>query len=189
MKAYRFALPLFFALAGAAAACSSDDDDDTELNRGGSGGSGQGAGGTSVTQGGGGTGGTAGTAGGGGGGGGTAQGGAGACGTPEAELAVAPASIKGIVAERQSLPPDGTGSSIVRYDYNGEAVEGTNTIVYYVPPPPMTSDFNTQLFDQSGTLVCEPEGGFMGNGDGRCDDFAGNRSNPCIVWAGGRPVR
>lgn len=190
MNAYRYAFPLFVALAGAAVACSSDDDDDnTELNQGGSGGSAQGAGGTGPTQGAGGAGGAAGTAGGGGSGGGTSQGGAGACGTPEAELAAAPAAIKAIVDERQNMPPDGMNSTIVRYDYNGEGVESVNTIVYYVPPPPMTSDATSQVLDQSGTLICEPEGGLMGNGDGRCDDFAERRSNACVVWAGGRTAQ
>jgi uncharacterized protein DUF6970 len=180
MNAYRYALPLFLLLA---AACSSDDDDEPSVT-GGTGG----AGGSDTTQGtgGAGAGGTAGAGQGGGGAGGA--GGAGdVCGTPEAELARAPQAVKAIVDERKTFEQP-SPQPVVRYNYDGVAVNGVSTVVYYVPPPPNTSDIPSEVYTQDGTLLCQPDGGFVGGGDMKCPDFADKRTNPgssatpCVVW-------
>ncbi len=183
MNAYRYALS--FALL-ATVACSSDDDDGGGQP---SAGGGAGAGG-STAAGGAGGGGDAG--GGGGAGGGTTLGAGGACSTPEIELERAPQAIKDIVAEREASTVSGS-NPIVRYDYTGTELVGAGPVVYYVPSPPDVSDGNSGLLAQDGTLICSPDGGFTGGGDGRCGDYASKHSapppapgksagDPCVVW-------
>jgi len=38
-------------------------------------------------------------------------------------------------------------------------------------------DIPSVLYDTAGTVVCAPDGGFIGRGDGRCPDFISQRSN------------
>ena len=192
MKASWYAVPLALTLAAAGpfAACSSDDDDNTDRNGAGSGGSGQGAGG--VGQGGAGQGGLSGAGGGGGAGGAGGNnlpGGGGACGTPEAELAAAPATVKTAVEQAKSAPPDQSLSgNVMRYDYSGEVTGNMSAVVYYVPAVSGGGDFQSQLYSKSGELLCQPDGGIAG-GDAVCQTFASARTNPCVVWESPRKAK
>jgi hypothetical protein len=38
------------------------------------------------------------------------------------------------------------------------------------------------LFDAAGSELCAPSGGFAGNGDGRCPDFAAKRRDEALLW-------
>ena len=67
--------------------------------------------------------------------------------------------------------------SIWMYEYN-------NQIVYYVPP--QCCDQFSNLFDQFGNLICAPDGGFTGQGDGRCSDFFSVRKNEKLIWKDSR---
>jgi len=62
---------------------------------------------------------------------------------------------------------------VARYDYQGR-------VVYYVAP--RCCDIPSVLYDSAGTVVCAPDGGFTGGGDGRCPDFIAQRSNEKILW-------
>lgn len=62
---------------------------------------------------------------------------------------------------------------VARYDYNG-------AIVYYIPP--RCCDIYSELYDAGGVLLCHPDGGITGGGDGRCTDFLDRRRNEEIVW-------
>jgi hypothetical protein len=43
-----------------------------------------------------------------------------------------------------------------------------------------------ELFDESGILLCAPDGGITGRGDGRCPDFFDERREELRVWADNR---
>jgi hypothetical protein len=68
-------------------------------------------------------------------------------------------------------------SYLARYEYAGATV-------YYVPPH--CCDVASSLYDESGTLICGPDGGLSGRGDGRCPDFFAARRNEKIIWRDSR---
>jgi hypothetical protein len=45
-------------------------------------------------------------------------------------------------------------------------------------------DIPSELYDQAGTLVCRPSGGFAG-GDGKCNDFAADTKKMKLIWESG----
>ena len=61
----------------------------------------------------------------------------------------------------------------MEYEYQGN-------IVYYVPP--QCCDQFSQLYDSNGKLICAPDGGFSGRGDGKCPDFSRVRKNKVLIW-------
>lgn len=94
---------------------------------------------------------------------------AGVAGSGDNDPAWVTAMIRGLQAEPVADPP----ALVARYEYRG----GT---VYYVPP--RCCDIPGTLYDASGTILCQPDGGFSGSGDGRCPDFAAERRNEKIIW-------
>jgi hypothetical protein len=78
-------------------------------------------------------------------------------------------SIRQLEAEPVANPP----AFIARYEYRGEPV-------YYVPA--RCCDIWSTLFRVDGTIVCHPDGGLSGRGDGGCPDFLTRRTKEQIVW-------
>ncbi|WP_052732578.1 DUF6970 domain-containing protein [Hymenobacter terrenus] len=79
------------------------------------------------------------------------------------------ARIAAILAERKGNPI----ARIYRYDYGGQTV--------YFETLPCCDQFSN-LFDTKGRLLCHPDGGLTGKGDGRCPDFDKNKTNEKLVW-------
>ena len=77
--------------------------------------------------------------------------------------------IERFAAEPVGNPPQ----SIYRYEYKGRTV-------YYVPAQ-CCDQFST-LYDAAGKVVCAPDGGFTGSGDGRCMDFSKERTEEHLIW-------
>ncbi|WP_426058307.1 DUF6970 domain-containing protein [Hymenobacter sp. B1770] len=77
--------------------------------------------------------------------------------------------ISAVLAERKRNPI----IRILSYDYRGQTV-------YYQSAP--CCDQYSQVFDSQGRLVCQPEGGITGKGDGKCPDFDKNKTNEKLVW-------
>ena len=77
--------------------------------------------------------------------------------------------ISAVLAERKRNPI----TRILRYQYDGRTV-------YYVSAP--CCDQYSNVFDTKGTLVCQPDGGITGKGDGKCPDFEKNKTNEKLVW-------
>ncbi len=77
--------------------------------------------------------------------------------------------IEAVLAEPVTNPP----TRIFRFRYRGE-------VVYYRPP--RCCDIQGEVRDAAGQLLCHPDGGFTGQGDGRCPDFATTRRDCAIVW-------
>jgi hypothetical protein len=62
---------------------------------------------------------------------------------------------------------------ITRYLYNG-------AYVYYYRMP--CCDQQNTLKDKKGNVLCVPDGGITGKGDGKCPDFSEKRSDPKQLW-------
>ncbi|HNX21957.1 MAG TPA: hypothetical protein PKG88_06295 [Bacteroidales bacterium] len=77
--------------------------------------------------------------------------------------------IRAIKSEDVWNPP----ATIWQYEYNGETV-------YYIPA--RCCDFYSELYDQHCNLICHPDGGMSGNGDGICTDFFDTRTNEKLIW-------
>jgi len=84
-----------------------------------------------------------------------------------------PAPVANLIHELQTQPPANPPAYVASYQYRGQ-------IVYYVPP--RCCDIFSDLYDGSGTLICHPDGGLAGHGDGRCPDFLSQRRNETILW-------
>ncbi|MDO7848849.1 hypothetical protein Q5H92_20965 [Hymenobacter sp. M29] len=79
------------------------------------------------------------------------------------------ARIAEVLAERKRNPI----TRILRYDYEGQKV-------YYISAP--CCDQYSNVYDTRGKLICQPDGGITGKGDGKCPDFEKRKSNEKLVW-------
>jgi hypothetical protein len=77
------------------------------------------------------------------------------------------------IIQLQNAPVGNPPQSIWQYEYNGKTV-------YYIPP--QCCDQFSQLYEASGNLICAPDGGITGRGDGKCPDFFQVRKNGVLIW-------
>ena len=84
-----------------------------------------------------------------------------------------PAWINQLITSFENQPVGNPPQSIWRYEYKGEQV-------YYIPA--QCCDQFSQLYDARGILLCAPDGGFTGKGDGRCPDFFSLRTDETLIW-------
>jgi hypothetical protein len=94
------------------------------------------------------------------------------CGTSPTEPD-GPDWLQALIARVEREPVTNPPSSIVSYRYRGERV-------YFRPA--RCCDIPSELYDEEGRLVCLPNGGFSGSGDGRCPDFAATRTDERLIW-------
>jgi hypothetical protein len=52
--------------------------------------------------------------------------------------------------------------------------------VYYIPP--FCCDQYSVLLDEDCRVICAPDGGLSGKGDGGCPDFFSRRTNGILIW-------
>ena len=97
------------------------------------------------------------------------------CGSssPSAPAEDRPAWLRALIAEIESEPVTNPPSAIFSYRYQG-------ALVYFRPE--RCCDIFSDLYDRSGALICHPDGGITGRGDGRCPDFLSTRSDERVVW-------
>ena len=88
-----------------------------------------------------------------------------------------PDCIKSEIAKIQSEEVRNPPASVWQYQYNGKTV-------YYIPS--YCCDMFSQLFDDHCNLICSPDGGITGGGDGQCTDFFDRRKHEKLVWQDGR---
>lgn len=81
--------------------------------------------------------------------------------------------LTNLIAQIQAQPVTNPPTEIWRYRYHGE-------IVYYRTA--RCCDIFSDLWDPDGVLLCHPDGGFGGNGDGRCPDFFDARSDGFLIF-------
>lgn len=77
--------------------------------------------------------------------------------------------IKQLKNEEVWNPP----ASVWQYEYKGQ-------VVYYIPA--RCCDIPSSLYDANCNLICHPDGGFTGKGDGKCTDFADKRTKEKLIW-------
>ncbi len=88
-----------------------------------------------------------------------------------------PAWVDKLIQQFESDPVGNPVQSIWSYEYDGQ-------VVYYIPP--QCCDQYSTLYDTSGSVICAPDGGFTGKGDGKCPDFLSKRTNEQLVWKDSR---
>ncbi|MBA2687537.1 MAG: hypothetical protein H0U64_05510 [Gemmatimonadaceae bacterium] len=81
--------------------------------------------------------------------------------------------MQSLIVSIEAEPVWNPAASITRYTYRG-------TVVYYLAAH--CCDIRSKLYDTSGAVVCEPDGGITGKGDGKCEDFLAIRSDEKLVW-------
>lgn len=92
-----------------------------------------------------------------------------------AEPAVAmPAFVDQHISRMKTEPVANPPASVWRYQYKG-------VVVYYIPPK--CCDVPSDLYTEDGRLLCSPDGGLTGRGDGKCPDFFDTRTEGELVWA------
>jgi hypothetical protein len=96
------------------------------------------------------------------------------CAPPTADW---PPVVDRLITEFETSSKTNPPASIWRYEYRGLAV-------FYVPPS--CCDIPGELYDSNGNLICGPDGGISGRGDGRCPDFFRERTEELRVWADDR---
>jgi hypothetical protein len=64
-------------------------------------------------------------------------------------------------------------AKIYKYNYN-------NQTVYYFPAH--CCDVPSKVYDSNCNLICSPDGGLTGSGDGLCNDFFASRTNEELIW-------
>ncbi|SIQ68081.1 DUF6970 domain-containing protein [Pontibacter lucknowensis] len=77
--------------------------------------------------------------------------------------------IRELEQEDVANPP----AKVYRYTYNEQEV-------YYLTG--RCCDIPARVYDTDGNLLCEPEGGMTGEGDGRCPDFVDVRTDETLIW-------
>ncbi|MBI3259706.1 MAG: hypothetical protein HYZ54_09565 [Ignavibacteriae bacterium] len=81
--------------------------------------------------------------------------------------------INAIKAMEVKKPP----LSVWQFQYNGRTV-------YYISP--YCCDMFSELYDNQCNLICNPDGGFTGRGDGKCPDFAEKKTDEKLIWKDNR---
>jgi hypothetical protein len=88
-----------------------------------------------------------------------------------------PSWVDELIARFTAAPVGNPPLSIYRFEYKDRTV-------YYVPP--QCCDQFSSLYDAEGKIICSPDGGFTGRGDGRCTDFEKERTNERLIWKDSR---
>jgi len=84
-----------------------------------------------------------------------------------------PKWVDQLIKKYESEPVGNPPQSIWRYEFQGQTV-------YYVPP--QCCDQFSSLYDAAGDVMCAPDGGLTGSGDGRCPDFFSERTSETLIW-------
>lgn len=95
-----------------------------------------------------------------------------ACSSPVAPDRM-PAWVTTMIRSLEAKPVANPPAFVASYEYKGD-------VVYYVPP--RCCDVWGTVFKADGSILCHPNGGVDGNGDGRCVDFLTARRNERIIW-------
>ena len=81
--------------------------------------------------------------------------------------------LKSLIASIEQEPVWNPPATITRYTYKGAPV-------YFLAAH--CCDIRSKLYDANGALICEPDGGITGKGDGKCEDFIATRTDEQLVW-------
>jgi hypothetical protein len=89
-----------------------------------------------------------------------------------------PSWVEDLIAKEESGSIANPPASLTKCVYK-------NQIVYYLSP--RCCDIYSVLYNESGDVICAPDGGLTGGGDGRCPDFFEKKENCEVIWKDSRP--
>ena len=78
------------------------------------------------------------------------------------------------IKQLSTEPVSNPRATIWQYTYH-------NQTVYFIPVH-SCCDMLSELYDSNFDLLCSPDGGFGGGGDGRCTDFYSARTDEKLIW-------
>lgn len=81
--------------------------------------------------------------------------------------------ISQIKSQARWNPP----AKLFSYRYKGQTV-------YFIPQ--RCCDIPSTLLDANCTILCSPDGGISGGGDGKCTDFFTARTDEKLIWQDSR---
>ena len=90
---------------------------------------------------------------------------------------VSPVWVTALIGQLQAEPAANPPAFVAQYDYKGQNV-------YFVPQ--RCCDIMSTLYALDGAVICHPDGGLSGKGDGLCADFLADRRNERIIWRDSR---
>lgn len=96
-----------------------------------------------------------------------------ACGGSKAASKEPPKWVTEMIDSFENKVKHSVGASISKYAFDGD-------IVYYVLMP-CCDQFN-ELYSESGDLLCYPDGGITGKGDGKCPEFDSGAELLETIW-------
>ena len=85
-----------------------------------------------------------------------------------------PSFIDDLIESYKATHVGSNPDSIWSYTYKDQ-------IVFYVSSM-YCCDLPSTLYDVDGKVLCEPDGGIAGVGDGKCPDFMAERLNEQQIW-------
>ncbi len=85
----------------------------------------------------------------------------------------APGWVTALIRQLESQPVANPPAFVARYDYKAQDV-------FFVPQ--RCCDVMSVVYRANGTILCHPDGGITGAGDGTCADFFAERRNERIIW-------
>jgi hypothetical protein len=84
-----------------------------------------------------------------------------------------PDCIKEKIQQLMQEPVRNPPAEVWQYDFEGKAV-------YFIPAS--CCDMYSELLYANCGVICAPDGGFTGRGDGKCPDFFSKRKNGILIW-------
>jgi hypothetical protein len=88
-------------------------------------------------------------------------------------LSSAPAWVMALISQLGTQPVANPPAFVARYEYKGQEV-------YFVPQ--RCCDVMSVVYRSDGAVMCHPDGGINGKGDGMCADFFADRQDERIIW-------
>jgi Tol biopolymer transport system component len=88
-----------------------------------------------------------------------------------------PAWLQEKIDEYAARPVENPPIEIHEYEYDGQTT-------FYITAP--CCDQFTALYDKNGKVICAPDGGITGKGDGKCPDFREKAKHVKLVWKDSR---
>ena len=88
-----------------------------------------------------------------------------------------PPFVTKLIAQYESASPGSSPDAVWKYRYRDAAV-------FYVPRL-ACCDIMSRIYDLNGNLICHPDGGVAGSGDGKCPGFLKERKDGLLLWRRG----
>jgi len=102
------------------------------------------------------------------------------CNKKESEKVETKDCLQKLKAQLIGQPPQNPPGAIWQYNYQG--------VIVYLVPAPCCDKFNP-LYNLDCEVICYPEGGITGKGDGKCNDFHNGASDKKLVWKDTRSIK